>query len=829
MEAIWDDLKSAFRMLRKNPGFAAVAILTVGIGIGASTTVFSWIQAVLVNTLPGAGDPTRVVALESLTPSGEWVPTSYLDFRDIRDNVKTVQSMTVTAPMALAVGDDRNVEREWGEAVSGNYFDLLQVKPVAGRFFSHEESDNKLNAHPVVVISDQLWKSKYHSDPSAIGSTVRINRNQYQIIGVAPKDFVGSMPGLSFDMWVPATMFGQLSAAGEWMLQDRKTRMFRVLARLAPGVTLAQARDEIQNFARYMDHVNADTSDGMSATLLPLWKSHYGISDSLIAPLSILIAACGVVLLIACANVANLLLVRTASRQKELSIRLALGARRSRLARQLLTESLLVASGGAITGLLLAAWLRDGLRWLAPSASAPNLVRPPISIGVLLFAIVLTVVVAVIAGLAPAIQSAWSESNDMLKEAGRTAMASARSRRVRGFFVTAEVALAVVAIIGAGLFVRSFQLARAIQPGFDPSHVAISEMSLSAAGYNAAQADAFCRRLREALEKQPGVQAVSYGDYIPLSISAGSWEDLQIKGYVPAPGENMKIYRNLIAPGYFDVMKISLLEGRDFNWRDGPSGAPNQHIGGAVGDSGYVMIVSREFVRRFLPNRNPIGQQVQGWGRWFTIVGVAEDSKIYRLTENPLPYFYVPIQQIYRPEMGLKFYVRSQAPLNDAVAALRREAHAIDPAVPVFNAMPLEEYIAGSLFPQRIAASLLSTLGSIALLLAAIGLYSVMAYSVARRTNEIGIRMALGAKHPDVLRLIVGEGFALAVPGLVIGSVLALALARFASNSLVHVSPSSPSIYAAAALFTLLITLFAAAAPAIRAARVDPMAALRRE
>jgi predicted permease len=451
------------------------------------------------------------------------------------------------------------------------------------------------------------------------------------------------------------------------------------------------------------------------------------------------------------------------------------------------------------------------------------------SVSVLLFAIALTVLVAVMAGLAPAIQAAWSDSNEMLRDAGRRASSSSRSQRLRGVFVTAEVALAAVALIGAGLFVRSFQLARAIQPGFDPSHVAISEMSLSAAGYNAAQADAFCRRLREALERQPGMQAVSHAEYIPLSVSAGSWEDLQIKGYVPAPGENMKIYRNLIAPGYFDVMKIPILEGRDFTWQDGPSGSPNQHIGGVVGDSGYVMIVSREFVRRFLPGRNPIGQQVQGWGRWFTIVGVVEDSKIYRLTENPVPYFYVPIQQIYRPEMGLKFYVRTHASLDEAVAALRREAHAIDPAVPVFDAMPLEEYIAGSLFPQRIAATLLGTLSSIALLLAAVGLYSVMAYSVARRTNEIGIRMALGAKRPDVLRLIVRESFSLAVPGLIIGCVLASALARLVSTSLVRVSPSNPVIYGAAALFTLLITLFAAAAPALRAARVDPMAALRWE
>ena len=243
MEAFWNDVKSGLRMLGKNPGFAAVAVLTVGIGIGASTTVFSWIQAVLVNTLPGAGEPNRVVALESLTPSGEWVPTSYLDFRDIRDNSKSIESMSVTVPMAFAVGDDKNVERNWGELVSGNYFDLLRVKPAVGRFFSRDERGEEQNAHPVVVISYSLWKNKYRSDPSTIGSTVRINRNQYQIIGVTPKDFLGSMPGLSFDMWVPATMLGQLSSTGDWMLQDRKTRMFRVLARSRCGSPPTRSSD----------------------------------------------------------------------------------------------------------------------------------------------------------------------------------------------------------------------------------------------------------------------------------------------------------------------------------------------------------------------------------------------------------------------------------------------------------------------------------------------------------------------------------------------------------------------------------------------------------
>jgi predicted permease len=816
MESLLQDLRYSLRMLGKNPGFGAVAILTIAIGIGASTTIFSWIRAVLLNPLPGANQPERVVALETLTPSAQWLPTSYLDFRDFRDRLKLVESTTVAYPMDLAVGSERSVERIWGELVSGNYFDVLGVRPELGRFFSKAESGDEQNAHAVVVISHSLWTNRYHSDPSVMGATLRINRYPYTIIGVAPESFHGSMPGLSFQMWAPATMFGSLSSTGDWMLDDRKTRMFRVLARLAPAVRIEQAGAEVQALAKRMAEADADTNEGLSATVLPLWKSHYGIQDSLLAPLSILMGACGVVLLIVCANVANLLLARTVARQKELSVRLALGAPRSRIIRQLLTESFLIAAAGALVGVLISKWLGGSLRWLVPASTVPEMLRPPIDAGVLLFAAGLAFAVAALAGLVPALHSAAGDVNDMLKEGGRNGTSSAHSHRLRGLLVTSEVALAVVALIGAGLFVKSFQLAREIQPGFDPRQVAIAQMNLSAAGYDARQADAFCVRLREVLERQPGVTAVTYSDYIPLSVSAGSWEDLAIQGYVPGPNENMKVYRNLVAPGYFELMKIPLVQGRDFSLRDDRASQP-------------VMIVTQEFVRHFLPNQNPIGQKVQGWGKWFTIVGVAEDSKIYRLTENASPYFYVPIRQVYRPEMGLKFYVRTSAPLEAAVQALGRDAQAIDPVVPLFGATPLEQYIAASLFPQRIAASLLGTLGSVALLLAAIGLYGVMAYSVAQRTNEIGVRVALGAQPFDVLRMVFRESMRLALPGLVVGSMLATALARVVSASLVEVSPRDPAVYAAAAAFTILITLCAAAAPARRAARVDPMVALRYE
>ena len=822
METLLQDVRYGIRQLRKSPGFAAVAILTIAVGIGASTTIFSWIRSVLLNPLPGTGAPGQVVALEMVTPSGEWTPTSYLDFRDFRDHSKLLESMTVTCPMDLAVGNEREVQRTWGELVSGNYFDVLRVQPELGRFFSKAESGDEQNAHAVVIISDSLWKNRYHSDPSVVGATVRINRFPYTIIGVAPENFHGSMPGLSFEMWSPATMFGQLSSTGDWMLRDRKTRMFRVLARLAPGVGIEQARSEVQSFAKELAQADADTNEGMSATLLPVWKSHYGIQESLLAPLSILMGACGVVLLIVCANVANLLLARTVTRHKELSIRLALGAPRSRLLRQILTESLLIAGAGALVGLVVSQWLGGSLRWLVPATALPDMLRPPVDLGVVFFAAVLAFAVAAIAGIAPAIHFARSDVNDALKEGGRTGGPGAHSHRVRGLLVSCEVALAVVALIGAGLFVKSFQLARAIQPGFDPRHVAVAQMNLSAAGYDAGQADSFRLRLQEALERQPGVTAVSYADYIPLSISAGSWEDLQIQGYVPGPNENMKIYRNLVSPGYFDLLKIPLLEGRDFNLRDDNTNQP-------------VMIVTQSFVRRFLPHQEPVGQKIQGWGKWFTIIGVVEDSKIYRLTENPSPYFYVPIRQVYRPEMGLKFYVRTSAPVDDAVAALRREAQAIDPTVPVSGAMPLEEYIAASLFPQKIAASLLGTLSSIALLLAAIGLYGVMAYTVSRRTREIGLRMAVGASRRAVLQQFLTESIVISLGGGLLGILLGIAIplsAGFFSESFFDYEirvPISPLSIAVAFGVSLIVGVVFGMLPANRASQLNPTEALRYE
>jgi len=815
-EALWRDLRFSLRTILKSPGFTATAVLTLALGIGANTTIFSWIHSVLLNPLPGAGQPERVMELESLAPSGEWVPTSYLDFHDFRDHLKLVESMSLAQPMALAVGDDVRVERVWGETVSGNFFDVLRVQPDIGRFFSGVERDDAQNAHPVAVISHSFWHSHYNESASAIGAVLRVNRTPYTIIGVAPKEFHGSMAGLSFDLWVPATMYGQLTATGTWMLEDRKNRMFRVLARLAPGATLGQARSELASLAGFMAKADADTNEGMSATLLPVWKSHYGIQGSLLAPLTILFGASGVVLLIVCANIANLLLVRAADRSKEFGIRVALGASPIRLVRQLSTEVLMLAVLGSAAGLLIASWLSGSLRWLLPLTEAPRLQSGGLDSGVLLFTAALAVAIAALASIGPALHATRDNVTETLKAGGRNGTSGTQSNRLRSLLATCEVALAVTALIGAGLFVKSFYRVKSIQPGFDPNQVAIARFNLSAVNFDAQQADAFCKHLRERLERQPGVTAVTYADYVPLSLGEGSWEDLQVEGYVPGRSENMKIYRNLVAPGYFTLMKIPLIEGRDFTMQDDSSHPP-------------VMIVTREFVRRFIPSSSVLNRKVYGWGKWFTIVGVVQDSKIHRLTENTRPYFYVPIRQIYRPEMDLAFYVRTLGSVNEAMQSIRRESQGIDAMVPASGVMPLNEWIAGSLFGQRIAASLLSVLAAIAFVLASIGLYGVVAYTVAQRTQEFGIRLSLGAQPRDVLRLIVKQGLRFALAGTAMGVGLTLLLARSLKDFLVNMSADDPLIFTGTAVFVIVLALTAAAIPARRAMRVDPMVALKYE
>ncbi len=830
MGSFLQDFRYGWRMLVHNPRLAVVAALTFGLAIGAGTTVFSWIDDVLLHPFPGVTKPNELWAFETTRADGEHVENSYLDFRDYRDNLKTISGLAMFVPIALNVGETDHAERVWGMMVSGNYFDVLGVRPELGRVFLHEEFADKPGGFPVLVISDRLWRTRFNSDPQIAGKTVRLNRREMTIVGVTPPDFHGTLSGLSFDMWVPVVMQPQLQSL-DLLLTDRQTRQLYGLARLQPEVKVEQARQEIAELARQIAKGSPRTNEGMSATLVPTWKARGGAGKLLLAPLQILAAVCVVVLLIACANVANLLLAWFVTRRKDFGLRLALGAGRGRLVRQILSESLILAALGALIGAAMARWMTGALPYLLPPhANIATALQVHLNGQALAFTILLCLLSALLAGAAPAI-NCWRERlDDGLKESGRGSMTGLGSNRLRSLLVVSEVSLALVALIGAGLFARAFALTRKIDPGFEPSNVLVSSFYLSTSGYNLDQRKQFCRQLRERMESEPGVTAVSYADGAPLGFQGSWWEPIEVQGYVPATGENMKIERNVVAPGYFSLMHIPLVEGRDFTEQD--DGRPKAQP---------VMIISEAFRKRFLPTGDAIGRKVQGWGIWFTVVGVVKDIKDRSLTESAQPYFYVPFRQVYREDMNLFVFVRTAGDPVQAVPLLRREVREIDPNVIIFEAIPMTEYIGASWFAQKIAASMLSILGALAIVLAALGLYSVMSYSVTQRTREIGVRMALGAQRAEILALLLRRGMILTSAGLMAGAGLMLILSRTvpmmpasssalaSSGSFLGRSGGESLIYLAAAMFLAGVAALATYIPARRATRVDPMVALRYE
>ena len=812
IESFAMDVRYAIRQLRRAPTVSAVIVITLAVGIAATTTVFSWTRSVLLDPLPGAADASRVLALETTSASGSWTPTSWLDYVDFRKYLKSFDGLAAAYPMSLAIGDGEHAERRRGELVSSNFFDVLRVHPALGRFFVLSQ-DDAVGAQPTVVIGYDYWQARWHGDSTVIGRVIEINRFPFTVVGVASRAFHGSLPAERIDVWVPASMLGQIIPTGGWWLRDRGTRTFRVIARLKDGVAVAGARAEVEAFAKRMAAANGDVSKGMSGLLLPLWKSHWGVQDTLRSPLLLLLAACGLVLLIVCVNTANLLLARAIGRRREFGLRLVLGAQRLRLLRQLLTEASILAVSGAALGLLCTVWLARSLHYLLPPFNARALLDPHIDASVLTFTAVLAAAVTLLAGIAPALHGSRESVADGLRD-GRGTVGSSRVARLRGMLVIAEMSLAVVSLVVAGLFYDSFRRTRAVSAGFDAEHVAMSAVSVTLAGYDSARAETFLRDVADRLRRQPGTSAVSYTDYVPLSLSSGSWEDLRIEGYAPQPNENMKLNRAVIGPDYFKVLDIPLLAGRGFTLDD---------------DSAHtrVMIVNEAFVRHFLDGRAALGVRVRGWGKWFTIVGIAKDVKNYRLTEAPTPYFYVPVRQVYRPEYGYNLLVRSALPVEQTVRAIAQVVRATDPTVPVFNAMPLAEYIAGPLQSQETASRLLALLAGIASLLAAIGLYGVISYAMAQRTKEIGVRIALGAQTTDVVRMVAMQAGVLLFAGLAVGVGGALAVARVLSSMLYSVGVGDVVVFAGATLVMTLIAFVATIVPARRAIKVDPVLALR--
>lgn len=813
---MFSNLKYAVRSLLKTPWLTAVVVITLALGIAANTAVFSWTRGVLLQPLRGVEDAQRLFALEAVAPTGGYIESSYPDFRDYRDSSRSLAGAIAFHDQSLILENENQAERVWAQFVSGNFFDVLGGRPVAGRFFGAEEQVDAPGKHPVAVISDRFWRRHFDSDPQIVGKTISVNRQELTVIGVAPREFSGTIVGFSFDLWVPLAMEPLLRGTGNWA-DYRAGRVFRVLARLKTGVSLPEARAEMQTIARRLAQSYPTSNAGIGATLVPIDQASYGVQSLIGKFLKTLLGAGAVLLLIVCANVANLMLVRATTRQKEFSIRLGLGASRLHVIGQLMLESLLLTGLGGLAGVLLAEQMASWLPFFVPATHLPVTLDFPLDSAVLLFTLLISVLVGLLSGLAPALQTIRDSRLSGLKDSGRGAIGGTRSHRLQGMLVVSEVALALVVLIGASLFLESFRNAKRIDLGFDPSHVLLGALNLSdERGYSTEQFTLFTRHVRDRIETLPGVRAVSFAAGVPSAFEQGSSAEVQVDGYVPRRGEDMHVSWNPIGPGYFDVMRIPLIEGRDFTERDDSQ-------------SPIVVIVNETFARRFFGGQEPVGRQLRIGGSGFTVVGVVKDIKYRSLGETPQPYFYLSMQQARERFIGFGLYVRTVGPPLQLLPELRRELRSVDPRWHFLEVFALSDVIATFWFGQKIAAALLGVLGTLALLLAALGLFSVMAYTVSQRTQEIGIRMALGAQTLDVLRPVLGKALRLAMVGVGIGLALSFALTRLVASQLLGVSATDPLTFVGVACLLCAVALAASFIPARRATLVDPLVALRAE
>ncbi len=821
MGTLWRSLSFALRLLRNSPGFACVAVLTLGLGIAANTTVFAWIDTVLLRPVPGASNASRLVVLEAISPDGRRLSKfQHPDFRDFQRQMTLASGVTAAHQAFFTIGPPDHAQRVMGQVVSANFFDVLGVKPYLGRLFRSDEDRDSPGSHPFAVISHRLWRAYFHSDFGMVGRTVRINGHHYTLIGVAQADFGGTTGGIAFDVWVPLSMIIQTGTLNTWAAADRNARFLDVLASLKPGVSLDQADQETRAVASRIAAAYPDTHRGIGATAVPIWRSSSGLQSGLRNPLQILLAVCLLVMLIACANVANLLMARSVSRQREFGIRMALGASRLQIVRQLLVEVLVLAVAGALAGVVLAAWLSESLFYVLPKLDAPiraaiePLLHPKPNPSVLLFTALLATGAALLATLMPALYAGRVDVNETLKEGGRSGASGTRSHRARGVLVMAEVALAAIALIGAGWAVRTFQKLARVHLGFEPQNVLVAHFHLSTNGYSLDREKRFARDLRLRLETSPAVEQVSYGNAVPVSIFSPGSERVQNFGSEADRQGVVSVGSTVVAPGYFRLMRIPLLEGRDFTERDDLTTEP-------------VIVVNQTFVERYFVGQNPIGRRVRVSGRWVRVAGLVKDSKYRTPAEAPAPHFYGAFGQMFWSGHNHFLYVRGRN-LDAARAALHREAAALDPNQGLYEVSTLAERAQASLFGERITASLLSALAVLALALAAIGLYCVMAYAVTERTQEIGIRMALGAERRQVVALVLWKGLALTLAGLAVGVTAALLAARVFAGIL-ELTAIEPAVFVLAALLLLATDLLACYVPARRAASVDPMISLRSE
>jgi macrolide transport system ATP-binding/permease protein len=812
IETTLQDLRFGLRMLRRNPGFSILAILCLTLGIGANAAVFSWVEGILFRPYPAVSHQEQLLALAG-TARGETGATalSWPDFVDLRRNCTLFDSFFVSkiTGTTLSIGD--RAERTTGSIVSANYFDAIGVHPVLGRGFEAGE-DSGRSAHPVVVISYQLWQGRFKGDPQIIGKTQRLNGVVHTIVGVTPEGFYGTFVGWRMHFWVPASM-EDIFEAGSYKLEDRGARWIESYGRLNPGVSRQQAQSEISAIAKRLEADYPETNRGRGMQLWPLWQTPFNNARTLLPTLEIMLAVVFFVLLIACANVGNLLLVRSFARRHEMTVRQAIGASRGRLLKQLLTEGMILSAFGAAGGLLVAYWCRHALVLLFPARGGVSMYLPgEIDWRVLAVSAGVCLIATLLVGLVPALQSGKIDLAGALKSDSAGVVGGRGRGWVRSGLVVVQVSLSFVLLVGAGLLLQSLQKIRNSSPGFSTHGVLSTAVDLASAGYDLQSAQTFRDELLDRVKALPGVESAAFARATPLGYGSYSESPIAVDGYQPPPEEQPAVEYNEVGEDYFVTMGIPLLSGREFTRADDEKGA-------------LVAVVNETMAKRYWSGKDPIGERVQVKGRWMRVVGVAKDSKYQSVRETPKPFFYVPWRQ--NASVGSGMYIRTPLSAETMATAVAREVRALDGRLALYEMITMQEQVDRSTSAQLVAVTLVGVLGGLALLLAAIGLYGVMSYAVSQSSRELGLRMALGAGASNVLRLVMSRGLGLMLGGVLLGGAVALGLTRLMGNMLYKVSPRDPVAFGAAFAVMTIAALAACFLPAWRATRTDPVRALR--
>ncbi|MBS1807338.1 MAG: ABC transporter permease [Acidobacteria bacterium] len=813
MTHLWQDLRYGVRMLWKRPGFTLIALLSLSLGIGANTAIFSLVNALFLRSLP-VMEPERMVALNSaaLDGSRDFPTFSIPNYRDLRDRNDVLAGLLAYRNTAVGLSHQGENSRVWSYLVTGNYFELLGVQPRLGRFFTPQD-DLMPGAHPVAVITHECWQQRFGADAAIVGKQALINGHSFTIIGVAPPGFYGTEVSFKVEMWFPAMMLTSIEPGRDY-LNARDTANFFVQGRLKPGVTLPQAEAALKNIAAQLAREYPADNEGLTIALSPPGLFGTFMRGPLMGFAGVLTAVVGLVLLLACTNLANLLLARATERRKEIAVRLALGASRTRLMRQLLTESVMLSVIGGALGLLLASWLIDAVAAFKPPVAIPLMIALRLDLGVLLFTGLLALLTGVVFGLLPAWQATKPDLVPALKDEMK--MQGFRRSWLRNSLVVAQVALSLVLLICAGLVLRGLQNAQHINPGFVAQRAVEMTFDLKQQRYDEGRIRQFKQQLLQRVRALPAIEAAGLTNFVPLSLDLNN-EAIQVEGQPEAQGAEAPMAMTGVAsPGLLAALGTRLAQGRDFTEQD----SENQQ---------RVALVNETFARRFWPEQSALGKRfsLDGTrGPWIEVVGIIQDGKYFSLSEATKPFAYFNM----RPRDGFATLVaRTNGDPTTTIAALRREFQQLDATLPVYNVKTLTEHMAVPLFPARVAATLLGSFGLLALLLAAIGIFGVMSYAVAQRTRELGIRIALGATAANILRLVLRQGITLTALGLALGLAAALIGTRWLDGLLFGLNARDLSTFFGVALLLAAVALLACWIPARRATKVDPMVALRWE